>query len=122
MIAALAILDDPKRLPAHGPPPKNHLFIASKLVPFSTSLVVEKLVCTRQVHLQSRDPAAVDDSKSRLKEEYVRMILNEGVVPLDLKECGRIGVKLGLCRLEDFVRSQSFSQNGGDWDEVCSLP
>ncbi|KAG8919815.1 hypothetical protein FRC01_001082, partial [Tulasnella sp. 417] len=36
---------------------------------------------------QSRDPAAVDGAKSKEKEEYVRMILNEGVVPLDLKEC-----------------------------------
>ncbi|KAG9046343.1 hypothetical protein FS837_004612 [Tulasnella sp. UAMH 9824] len=120
MIAALGILNDPQPLPAHGPSPKNHLFVASKLVPFSTSLVVEKLACPQQVHFQSDDPAE-GGTRSKGRGEYVRMILNEGVVPLDLMECGRIGVKLGLCRLEDFVRSQSFSQNGGDWDHVCSL-
>ncbi|KAG8899463.1 hypothetical protein FRC00_001396 [Tulasnella sp. 408] len=121
MIAALGILNDPQPLPAHLPSPKNHLFVASKLVPFSTSLVVEKLACPRQAHFQSRD-RAVGGAKFEEREEYVRMILNEGVVPLDLVECGRIGVNLGMCRLEDFVQSQSFSQHGGDWDQACSLP
>ncbi|KAG8943496.1 hypothetical protein FRC04_002847 [Tulasnella sp. 424] len=121
MIAALGILNDANPLPAQGPPPKNHVFVSSKLVPFSTSLVVEKLVCRRQVHLRGHDSAAEDVTASKGTEEYVRMVLNEGVVPLDLQECGKIGVKLGMCRLEDFVKSQSFSQRGGDWDKVCSL-
>ncbi|KAG8900959.1 hypothetical protein FRC00_009887 [Tulasnella sp. 408] len=116
MIAALGILKDPNPLPTLGSSSNRHMFVSSKLVPFSTSLVVEKLVCPRQLHLQSHGSTLVDDTKSREKEEYVRMILNEGVVPIEFKECGRIGVKLGVCRLEDFVGSQSFSQNGGDWD------
>lgn len=122
MIAALGIIEDSEPLPAHGPPSKSHLFVSSKLVPFSTSLVLEKLVCPRQIYLQSHESALVYDTKSGEREEYVRMILNEGVVPLDMKECGRIGIKLGMCRLQDFVRSQSFSQNGGDWDKVCAPP
>ncbi|KAG8922269.1 hypothetical protein FRC01_014256 [Tulasnella sp. 417] len=122
MIAALGIVEDSEPLPPNGPAPKNHLFVSSKLVPFSTSLVVEKLFCPHQFHPQSHVSNLVYDSKLREGEEYVRMILNEGVVPLDLKKCGRIGVKLGLCRLGDFVRSQSFSQNGGDWEKVCALP
>ncbi|KAG8921504.1 hypothetical protein FRC01_000216 [Tulasnella sp. 417] len=60
--------------------------------------------------------------KSKDRGVYVRMILNQGVVPLDSKECGRIGVELGMCGLENFVKSQSFSQNAEDWDKVCSLP
>ncbi|KAG9002286.1 hypothetical protein FRB90_011408 [Tulasnella sp. 427] len=108
MIAALGILKDATPLPAKGPIPPKHFFVASKAVPFSTSLVVEKLSCSQPT---------IDGLEAG--GEYVRMMLNEGIVPLQFPECGTIGGGLGMCLLADFITSQSFSQGGGDWNELC---
>lgn len=52
---------------------------------------------------------------------YVRLVLNEGVLPLGaLPACaaarqGRKVAAAGLCQLDAFVESQAFAQAGGDW-------
>ncbi|KAF8575066.1 phosphoglycerate mutase-like protein [Ramaria rubella] len=73
-------------------------WLASHLVPFASKLVTERLVC---------------DGRAS-----VRMLLNDAVVPLEI--CG--GNSNGICTLDAFVRSQSYSKNNGegDWEKCFS--
>jgi len=50
------------------------------------------------------------------EEEYVRVIVNDRVLPL--KTCG--GDELGRCKLSDFIGSLTFARMGGHWDK-CSV-
>ncbi|ORY16444.1 histidine phosphatase superfamily [Clohesyomyces aquaticus] len=70
-------------------------FSAAWTVPFAARMYVEKLSCKGE------------------KEDFVRIILNDRVMPLEF--CG--GDKFGRCTLSNFVESQSFSRNGGNWDQ-----
>lgn len=70
-------------------------FSASWAVPFAARLYVEKLSCRGE------------------EEEYVRILVNDRVIPL--QGCG--ADDLGRCTLSKFVESQSFARNGGHWDE-----
>ncbi|KAJ3002669.1 hypothetical protein HKX48_002204 [Thoreauomyces humboldtii] len=47
---------------------------------------------------------------------YVRLVLNEAVLPLDgLAGCEGEGSEAGMCRLDGFVEAQRFAAEGGDW-------
>ncbi|KAJ4291955.1 hypothetical protein N0V90_009853 [Kalmusia sp. IMI 367209] len=70
-------------------------YSAAWTVPFAARIYVEKLTCRRA------------------KEEYVRIVVNDRVMPLDF--CG--GDKYGRCTLSKFVESQSFTRTGGHWDQ-----
>lgn len=69
-------------------------YSAAWTVPFAARLYVEKLQCKHD------------------KQEFVRIIVNDRVHPLDF--CG--GDKHGRCELSRFVESQGFARSGGDWD------
>jgi len=69
-------------------------YSAAWTVPFAARLYVEKLQCKHE-------------------SEYVRVIVNDRVHPLEF--CG--GDKYGRCTLSSFVRSQSFARSGGLWDQ-----
>ncbi|KAL1961097.1 hypothetical protein VTO42DRAFT_4985 [Malbranchea cinnamomea] len=71
-------------------------YSASWSVPFAGRAYIEKMVC---------DDAPV------ASEEYVRILLNERVVPLS----GCPVDALGRCTLTDFVEGLSYARNGGDW-------
>jgi hypothetical protein len=77
-------------------------YAASWAVPFGAHAYVEKMKC---------------NSTPALNEEYVRILLNDRVVPLH----GCAVDDLGRCRLDDFVAGLSFARNGGDWAQ-CSVP
>jgi len=70
-------------------------YSAAWTVPFAARMYVEKLSCKQE------------------KEEFVRIIVNDRVRPLEF--CG--GDKYGRCKLTKFVKSQSFARNGGHWDQ-----
>lgn len=70
-------------------------YSAAWTVPFAARMYVEKLSCKHE------------------KEEYVRIIVNDRVRPLEF--CG--GDKHGRCKLSKFVKSQSFARSGGHWDQ-----
>jgi len=70
-------------------------YAASWTVPFGARAYFEKMSCAGQ------------------KEEYVRVLVNDRVLPLET--CG--GDNLGRCTLSNFVESLSFARNGGDWDK-----
>lgn len=69
-------------------------YSSSRVVSFAARMVVEKMVCDGQGD-----------------EELVRLLINDRVFPL--KDCN--ADSLGRCKLGAFVKSQSFSQSGGDW-------
>lgn len=72
---------------------KTHGYSAAWTVPFAARLYVEKLQCKHE------------------KEEFVRVIVNDRIHPLEF--CG--ADKHGRCTLSKFVESQSFSRSGGLW-------
>ncbi|KAG8897459.1 hypothetical protein FRB99_008131 [Tulasnella sp. 403] len=110
IIAAMGILKDADALPSSGPPPVDRLFVSSKLVPFNTNFVVEKMSCSDVRY--ARNSVSIDNSE-RDAVDYVRIVLNGAVVPLRFEECGDLGIVEGMCRLDEFVRSQAFSLGGG---------
>jgi hypothetical protein len=70
-------------------------YSASWTVPFAARVYFEKMSC------------------SGASEEYVRVIVNDRVLPL--KTCG--GDRYGRCPLSAFVDSLSFAKAGGDWEK-----
>lgn len=72
-------------------------FSAAWTVPFGARMYVEKMIC-------------VGD------HEYVRVLVNNRVIPLN--SCG--ADHLGRCLLDKFVRSLSFARSGGLWDRCFS--
>jgi hypothetical protein len=106
---------------------KGRTWIASRMVPFSGHMTVERLSCSAY----SPSPAAsrsrpmrwwnwmtgdegVDDYED--KEEYVRIFVNDVRQPLEFCGAG----KDGMCKLEEFVRSQEYARNDGFGDfEGC---
>ncbi|KAF1949999.1 acid phosphatase [Byssothecium circinans] len=68
-------------------------FSAAWTVPFAARMYVEKLKCSGEA------------------EEFVRVVVNDRVVPLGF--CG--GDKFGRCRLGGFVEGLGFARGGGHW-------
>ena len=77
-------------------------YSASWTVPFASRAYFEKLRCSFNAA----------DSDMMYKEELVRVLVNDRVLPL--KSCG--ADVLGRCALSEFVKSLSFASNGGAWD------
>lgn len=99
---------------ASGPPPLDHIpkhrsFISSKFSPFATNAQFQVLKCP------SSSMTAVPD------KEYIRMILNDGVVPLDgLTGCGK-DEKEGKCELGVFVDALRTLVGEVDFQRECQI-
>lgn len=76
---------------------------AAWTVPFAGRMYVEKMVCG--------DDGPRDEAEGE-KQELVRIIVNDRVIPL--QNCG--ADELGRCKLEAFVESLGFARRGGDWE------
>jgi hypothetical protein len=74
---------------------ETHGYSAAWTVPFASRLYVEKLQCKHE------------------SEEFVRVIVNDRVQPLDFCD----GDKHGRCTLSKFVESQRFVREGGLWHQ-----
>lgn len=75
-------------------------YAAAYSVPFGARMFVEKMICGGKEGEGER-------------EEYVRIIVNDRVMPLET--CG--GDEFGRCTLGNFVKSLSFAREGGKWDQ-----
>jgi hypothetical protein len=102
ILSAMGVLRDTTDLPPTGPIPSNREFVVSKIIPFAGSTVVEKISC----------PA---NGPSLPHGDYVRVIINDAVVPLGFSACGSLGSTSGICSLEAFTESQAFSRAGGNF-------
>lgn len=107
---------------------KDRTWIASKMVPFSGHMTVERLSCSphppplitsksrpmRWWNWMTGDEGADYDRED--EEEYVRIFVNDVRQPLEF--CGAGGD--GMCRLKEFVESQKYARNDGFGDfEGC---
>lgn len=72
-------------------------YSASYSVPFAGRAYFERVSCGLPL---------------RKKEEYVRVLINDRVIPLQSCKANTFG----MCLLDDFVQSQSFARAGGKWD------
>lgn len=103
--AALGLYNTTEDLPVKYKisPVKAKGYSAAWTVPFAGRMYVEKMVCK---------------SGGKTGEELVRVLVNDRVLPL--LGCG--ADRLGRCRLSAFVKSLSFAQSGGHWDQcfACS--
>ena len=96
ILAALGLYNDTQPLSKTCVENTNQTngFSAAWTVPFASRMYVEKLSCQYE------------------EEEFVRIIVNDRVMPLDF--CG--ADEYGRCTVSDFVESQSFARNGGLWE------
>ena len=103
---------------------KDRTWITSKMVPFSGHMTVERLSCPSRSSLDTsrsmwRVARRGGDGKKRdededegKKGEYVRIFVNDARQPLHF--CGASGD--GMCKLEEFLRSQEYAMNNGFGD------
>ncbi|KAJ3974177.1 phytase [Lentinula raphanica] len=91
---------DPTNPHSNGP---NRTWVVSQLTPFAGRMVVEKMLC----------PSRKADRESDIHEleEFVRILVNDAVQPLDFCSGNE-----GLCTLQNFVKSQGYAISGGDDD------
>lgn len=107
------------------PDPERH-WRMSRITPFGAKLVTEVIGCT------DSEPAAVHNRKtfyypsqygydqSSAPHKFIRMRLNNGIVPLDTIRGGQcVGRTDGLCSLEDFVASQADAEELANYDFAC---
>ncbi|KAH8804614.1 histidine phosphatase superfamily [Xylogone sp. PMI_703] len=120
---------DPPSLAQFPPNPHRH-FILSDLTPFGARLITEVIGCS------SPDPAPVKESRvqytpttygydpKNATSKFIRMRLNNGIVPLNTIRGGKCGTASsgrvdGLCALESFVESQSQVSELSNYDFAC---
>ncbi|GAW07716.1 phosphoglycerate mutase-like protein [Lentinula edodes] len=86
----------------------NRTWITSQLVPFSARMVIEKIQC------------GIGSSRQDEDEDYLRILVNDAVQSLDF--CAGVS-KEGICRVSEFVESQSYATNGGngDWQKCFEV-
>jgi len=101
---------------------KDRTWITSDMVPFSGHMTVERLSChsssslgtSRSIRRTARrggyDKRRDEDQEE--KEEYVRIFVNDARQPLQF--CGAGGD--GMCKMEEFLRSQEYAMNDGFGD------
>lgn len=113
VFAALGIFNVSKPLDLKNMPKEKEAereWMASRMVPFSGRMVVEKLVCEKSVTEEEQlNETPVKDSNGI----YVRILVNDALQPLEF--CG--GKKWnGVCALDAFVECQGYARRNGDGD------
>lgn len=83
-------------------PGKTGGYSASWSVPFAARMYVEKMQCG------GGDVEGHDDEDN---EEFVRVLVNDRVIPLQNCDAD----ELGRCRLSRYVESLGFARSGGNW-------
>ena len=78
-------------------PSNETVWVASRMVPFSSRMVTERLAC--------------EGKGQREEGSYVRVLVNDEMQPLEF--CGS---SEGMCTLADFVESQGYARRSGDED------
>lgn len=97
IFAAMGLYNATGSLPFTSAQDAEHLhgFSAAWTVPFAARMYVEKMRCDAE------------------DEEYIRVLVNNRVVPLPACSADA----LGRCKLGNFVESLSFARGGGLWDK-----
>ena len=113
---------DPKKMEKK---PEEREWVASRMVPFSGRMVVEKLMCRMVDGLADSGGSRNEDGDLTLtiakrKTEYVRIFVNDALQLLDFCGAKKKGKMEGLCALDAFVESQGYARRNGDGNfEKC---
>lgn len=88
---------------------KGKGFVVSELVPFSARLAVEKYVC-------------IDDGEIGSKQEWVRVVNNDKVIPIP--ECDETRSEGELCELGAFLETLDYARSGAEenWERCHASP
>ncbi|KAH9899417.1 phytase [Cubamyces lactineus] len=98
IFSAMGLFQQPAPLDPTKPDP-HRTWRVQRIVPFSGRMVVERMQCAGGAN-----------------EQYVRVLVNDAVQPLEF--CGADAH--GLCTLDAFVESQGYARNDGEGDfEKC---
>ena len=122
---SLDYLYDPPSLQDYPPDQEKH-FILSHLTPFGARLITEVIGCgsenpaTRHSSRVQYSPTQYGYNPSNATSKFVRMRLNNGILPLDSIRGGKCkGRTDGLCALASFVESQSEAEQLANYDYAC---
>ena len=108
------------------PPNPKRRFILSDITPFGANLITEVLTCN------SPNPPAKSKARTHYKQgqngwdakkakhKFVRMRLNNGIVPLaSIRGGGCRGRTDGLCAMDKFFDSQKNAEKLANYAEAC---
>jgi hypothetical protein len=108
------------------PPDPNRHFILSNMTPFGGRLITEVIGCT------DSDPAAQHDHRtyyyptqygydpSNASNKFIRMRLNNGILPLNTIRGGQCSGRTdGLCAMDDFLASQADAEELANYQFAC---
>ncbi|KAK6375842.1 uncharacterized protein PV06_01580 [Exophiala oligosperma] len=123
--ASLDYLRDPPSLTDYPPDPQRH-FILSHLTPFAARLITEVIGCgsgnpspqntTRTQYYTSQ----YGYQASNATYKFVRMRLNNGILPLSTIRGGYCGNRPdGMCPLSAFLKSQESSFDQSNYQYAC---
>ncbi|KZT68433.1 phytase [Daedalea quercina L-15889] len=99
---------NPRKMPTNW---ERRVWRASRMVPFSARMVVERLECGR-VRVED-DEGWVVVGREVETETFVRIFVNDALQPLEF--CGAKETE-GMCRLDAFVKSQEYARRDGNGD------
>lgn len=127
LLAAMSL--DYFRQPGIRFPLKRHEYLrASEVTPYAARLVIEKIGCRSQTPEARRQSVTqYSDSQYNYSQEeaphkFVRMRLNNGILPLKTIRGGACRARRrpdGLCSLDNFLRSQKNAARLANFQFVC---
>ena len=122
---SLDYLKDPPPLKTY-PAPTNRKFILSHLTPFGGRLVTEVIGCAsanptpEAAQRTFYTPTQYGYDPSNATNKFVRMRLNNGVLPLSTLRGGACaGRPDGMCSMSNFLKTQENSYKLSNYDYAC---
>ncbi|SZF00594.1 unnamed protein product [Blumeria hordei] len=111
-------------------PEPDRKFILSKITPFAGRLITETIGCSEPNPIPQKNarvyysPNQYGYNASTAKHKFVRMRLNNGIIPLNTIRGGFCGNEAsgrtdGLCALEDFIKSQENASAMANYQYAC---
>lgn len=108
------------------PPNPDRHFILSRITPFGARLITEVIGCAEPNPMVQRNsrtqyyPTQYGYDAANASHKFVRMRLNNGIVPLDTIRGGKCqGRTDGLCPMDNFLASQYENMELANYDFAC---
>jgi hypothetical protein len=126
---SLDYMKDPPSLTQFPPNPNRH-FILSKITPFGARLITEVIGCSSENPEPVRTfktqytPSQYGYDPANATKKFVRMRLNNGILPLNTIRGGACGNSTtgrvdGMCEMSAFIDSQADSDELSNYDYAC---
>lgn len=116
---------DPPTLRSFPPDPNRH-FILSHMTPFGGRLISEVIGCSSpdpnavQNHRTQYYPTQYGYNASDAPDKFIRMRLNNGILPLNTIRGGACEGRIdGMCAMDSFLKSQTNAYALANYDFAC---